>query len=564
MVWIYPCGFAIRISDLSDALDHNLAAKNRNSDDERLDSWKEVARYLKREVRTVQRWEKSEGLPIHRKHHDSLASVYAYKSELDQWWNSETENRISGAAPAAPARPMVAVLPLRNLSGDPAQEYFSDGMTEELIAQIGRMAPERLSVIGRSSAMKYKNSNKDAARIAAELGVNFILDGSVRRSADRVRITVELVRAKDRSQAWSESYDRELSDVLRLQTEVAQSAAQRILATVLARTASGRALDPEAYDEFLRGRFLWNRRNEKSLLSALTHMERAVRLDPSYAAAHAGLADCLGLLASIQIAAIAPLEAMPRAKAMAARALELDPNSSEAHASAAHVNLWFDWDFQSARRGFERALELNPGNVAARQWYAEYLAATEALDESIIELDRAQVIEPQSLILRAAVAGIRYFQRRYDECIALSRATLEMDPDFVLAYLNVGRAYVQNRNYRAAIEHLEHGFKLSGQSGAVAMTLGYGYAAARRAADAQRMLTVLHGRVRRRYVPAFYFAAIYAGLHDKDRAIEYLRKAYEERCDYLLHLNHEPAADPVRSDPRFDGQLPHATRTGTP
>jgi len=538
-----------------DGAAHKVGDHNRSPADEQLDSWKEIARYLNREVRTVQRWEKHEGLPVHRKRHDALASVYAYKSELDRWWHSDSHPGVAPTMLAVPGRPLVAVLPLRNLSHDPGQEYFNDGMTEELIAQIGRVAPGRLSVIGNSSAMKYKNSAKGFDRIAKELGVHFILDGSVRRASDRVRITVELVRVTDQSQAWSESFDRDLGDILKLQTEVAQAAAQQILATVLAPITS-RRVNPLAYDEFLRGRFLWNRRTEKNLSRALDHMQRAVQEDPDFAIAHAGLADCYALLASIQIGAVPPGDAMPRAKAAATRALEIDPTLSEAHASAGHVSLWFDWDFHAALRSFERALELNPGNAEARQWYAEYLAVNEQLNESIGELEKALAIEPLSLVLRAAIAGIRYFQHRYDECIALSRAMLEMDPEFILAHFNLGRAQVQKKHYRAAIEQLEHGFKLSGQSGGLAMTLGYAHAAAGHRRDAQKILDLLSVRAKRRYVPAFYLAAIYAGLRDANRAIAYLQKAREERCDYLLHLNHEPAADYLRSDPRFPAIIP--------
>jgi TolB-like protein/Flp pilus assembly protein TadD len=525
-----------------------------NRDDDRLDSWKEIAAHLKREVRTVQRWEKHEGLPIHRKRHDSLSSIYAFKSELDAWWrdgSADADQRMETRGPA------LAILPLRNLSADDSQEYFADGMTEELILQVGRAAPDRLSVIANASASMYKGSPKSPARIGAELGVRFLLSGSIRRAGNRVRTTVELVNAADQSQVWTESYDSDLSDILQLQTEVAHSVAERVLRTVIPSAPSVPApIEAKAYDHYLRARYLWNRRTEKDITRALDHFQSAIALAPTYAAAHAGLADCFSLLGSIQFAALPPREVMPKAKAAAARALELDPKLANAHTSAAIVSLFYDWDFEAARKLFERAIELSPGYVTARQWYAEYLATCERLDDALDELKRAQAVDPLSLVTRAAIEATYYFQRRHDEVIELASATLEMDPRFALSYFQLGRAYVQKGNFRRAITELDRAYKMSNESPGFGMMLGYASALAGRRSRAQEMLDSLGRRAKRGYIPAFYFAAIYAGLRDTERAISYLRKARDERCDYLLHLHHEPAADSVRSDPRFDELVP--------
>jgi tetratricopeptide (TPR) repeat protein len=315
-------------------------------------------------------------------------------------------------------------------------------------------------------------------------------------------------------------------------------------------------IEARAHDHYLRARFLWNRRNEADIGRALDHFQRAIALAPSYAAAHAGLADCFSLLGSIQFAAMPPREVMPKAKAAAARALELDKGLAHAHTSAAIVSLFYDWDFEAARKLFERALELNPGYATAHQWYAEYLATCERLDDSLAELRRAQALDPLSLAIRSAIEATYYFQRRYDEVVELANATLEMDPRFALSYFQLGRAYVQQGNYRRAITELDRAYKLSGERAGFGMMLGYANAVAGRRRRAQEMLDSLERRAKRGYVPAFYFAEIYGGLRDTERAILYLRKAREERCDYLLHLHHEPAADPVRADPRFDELVP--------
>ena len=296
-----------------------LSDSTRSSGDDRLDSWKEIAAHLKREIRTVQRWEKREGLPVHRKRHDSLASIYAYKSELDRWWHEGRESGALSPAPVDARAPMLAVLPMRDLSAEAGQNYFADGVTEELISQIGRAAPGRLSVIASATAMHYKDSSKSPARIAAELKVRFLLSGSVRRAGDRIRTTVELMNAADQSQAWIETYDGNLNDILQLQTDIAHAVAERVLQTVLPPSTGGR-VHPEAYDQYMRARYLWNRRSEPDLMRALDHFQDAIDRDPSFALPHTGLADCYSLLSSVQFAAMPPRQAMPKARTAASGA----------------------------------------------------------------------------------------------------------------------------------------------------------------------------------------------------------------------------------------------------
>jgi TolB-like protein len=493
--------------------------------DRRFNSWKEIASHFNRDVRTVQRWEKEEGLPVHRKVHSKLSSIFAYESELGVWWDRghTFESAVTEPHTEGTQRPMLVVLPLRNLSGDPEQEYFSDGFSEELIGHLSRIDPENLGVIARGSAMKYKQSPRGIDQIARQLGARYVLEGSVRRDRGRVRIAVALIVAAEQSNLWTASYDRDLSDILALQTEVAIAVASEIVAKVSsverARDARVAKVNPEAYNAYLLGRYFWNRRTVDGIHRAITHFEESIACDPSYAAAHAGLADCLALLASVRLGMLAPNDAMPRAKAAATRAVELNPMLAEAHAALGYSALWYDWDWPAAERRLKRALELNPTYASARQWYSYYLYTTDRLDEAIAELKRALEIDPLSLQLRTTLSSLLYFERQYEVVIAQSKIALAMEPTLVLAYFNLGRAYSHSNMHRDAI------------------------------ADLARL-------ARKTYVPSFYTGAIYTGLREKDRAFYWLRRAYVERCDYMVHLPKEPATDPLRSDPRFDALVP--------
>jgi TolB-like protein len=384
----------------------------------RLDSWKEIASHFQRDVRTVQRWEREEGLPVHRKLHSRLASIYAYEAELDAWWN---RGQISAGPPPSAASvktPMLAVLPLSNLSGDPDQEYFSHGLTEEFIAQLSRLAPERLGVIARHTAMQYKRSGKGLNQIARELGVKYFLDGSVRRDQGRVRITVALINAAQQNNLWTRSYDRDLSDILALQTEVARSIANEIAVgvSIAERAPAGHAaaVDPDAYNAYLRGRYFWNRRSVEGVRRAMRCFEETIKGDPGYAPAHAGLADCYALLASVRLGMLAPNDSLPKAKSAAQRAIELDPMLGEGHASLGYIQLWYDWDWPAAERSLKRALELNPAYAPARQWYSYYLETVDRREETIGEIKRALELDPLSLRLRTTLASLLYFERQYD------------------------------------------------------------------------------------------------------------------------------------------------------
>jgi TolB-like protein/Tfp pilus assembly protein PilF len=532
-----------------------------DNSDQRLDSWKSIAAYLKRDKRTIQRWE-HEGLPIHRKLHDKLSSVFAYRSELDKWWEG-SRNPSAAAQPehSLPRRPLLAVLPLRNLSGNSDEEFFSDGLTEELISQLSRINPAELGVIARGSTMKYKGSAADVNRIARELGAAYLLDGSVRRSNNRVRIAVQLIEVSDSGHLWADSYDRDLSDILQLQDEVGAAVTSQIAGQLVTRKQGGlhgRRLAPAAYEAYLRGRVLWSQRSNSALTRAVDFFEQSISIDSSYAPAYAGLADSYTSLASMAHGEFKPSEAMPKAKTAASRALELEPRLAEANASLALIELFYGWDWPRAAALFERALKLNAGYGTDRQWYAEYLGSAGRIAEALRELLTAQELDPLSLAISGAVASIHYLNRNYDEAIALSRRTLETEPGFVLATLNLARAYEQKRMYRQAIGQLTEARERHPDSTTLLMALGRAFASSGKVREARQILTSLKRLGRKRYVPAFHFAAIHAALGESEQTFTWLQRAREERCDYLVYLDQEPAADKIRHDPRYAAIVPHA------
>jgi TolB-like protein/Flp pilus assembly protein TadD len=538
------------------------SGENARNGGKRFNSWKEIAAHLGKDVRTVQRWEKNEGLPIHRKPHSKLSSVYAYEAELDAWWRKGTHpssDVLSDRSAETKRHPRLLVLPLRNLSGDPGQDYFSEGMTEELIGEIGRIDPNRLRVIAHTSAMRYKAATKGIAQIAREAGVDYVLEGSVRRDGNRVRISVALIRPAEQTATWSQAYDRDLRDVLEVQAEVARAVAGEVTRRISAAERDGaRPIDPEAYTAYLQGRFLWNRRTEDGIMRAIRFFEEATARHDGYALAYAGLADCYATLSYIHIGALCPVEAMPKAIAAARAALALDADLGEAHASLGAAQFWYEWDWNAAGNSFERALELNPSYASAHQWYAGYLQTLDQIDECIAEYARAIEVDPLSMVVWAARAGSLYLERQYDRVVAESRRVLELDSAFVLAYFNLGRSLTQQGQHREAIAQLKRAYQLSGESPAMTMQLGYAYAMAGKKTEAKGMLDALARRARKQYVPAFYSAAIHAGLRDVKQALTWLRKAHDERCDYMVHLSKEPAADLLRNEPEFIAMLPRS------
>ncbi len=451
----------------------------------------------------------------------------------------------------------LAVLPLENLPGDKTQDYFAEGMTEALIAELAGI--RELRVPSRTSVMFYKGKTKPLPQIARELNVDAVVEGSVLRSGDRVRITVNLLHGPRDQALWANSYERYLGDVLALQREVAKAIARQIRITLTpqqeARLATAPKVDPGSYDAYLRGRYHWNKRTIEELKKSVQYFEQAIALDSNYALPYAGLSDAYGLLAAAGYTALRPREALPKAKEAALKALHLDSSLAEAHASLAYVKWVYEWDWAGAESGFRRAIELNPRYATAHQWYAEYLATMGRLDEAVAEIQRAREAEPLSLIVNTAVAEILYLAKRYDQAIEQCQKTLELEPNFSLAHFHLGRAYLQKGMYAEAISAFQRARSLSGHGPGMLMVLGHAYARAGKRAEALKALDELKELSKRRYVPAIYIAAIYAGLDEKDQALSWLDKAYEERSDYLVYLKVDPMADSLRASSRFQALL---------
>lgn len=444
---------------------------------------------------------------------------------------------------------MLVVLPFENLSGDPQQEFFSDGLTEEMIAQLGQLNPQALGVIARTSAMRYKTAPKDVAQIGRELNVEYLLEGSVRREGDRIRVTAQLIQVSDRTHLWAQTYEREAASLLAIQRDVAD---QVIAALKLQLLPGQRAAwthqlrdDPAAHEAYLQGRHLWNQRNPDSVQKAVLYFEEAIRRDPSYARAYVGLSDCYNLLASYSV--LPANVANAKAKAAATRALELDPALAEAYASLGFSKLEYDWDWAGAQSAFEKAIQLDPNYATARQWYSLYLNALGRSEEAVAEAREALRLDPLSPIVALALGSRLYHARRFDEAIEQFRKTLELDPNFVLAHHNLGRAHLLKGEYPQAIETLETALRLSGDRPARRVALAYGYALAGRQADARS----LRRELEQSKAPSFPMALLSLSLGERQDALAFLEAAYQARHSDITLLKVEPLLDPLRDDPRF-------------
>ena len=438
----------------------------------------------------------------------------------------------------------LVVLPFENLSGDPTQEYFSDGITEEMTAQLARLHPERLAVIGRTSAMTYKSTTKTIDQIGGELAVQYVLEGSVRRAGDRVRVTAQLIKVGEQTQVWAETYDRDLHDILGVQAEVARAVANETNIQLSSQRqwqlAAVYTPKTEAHEAYLRGRYFWGKRTGEDVQKGLEYFQQAVTLDPGYAAAYAGLADSHILLGP-----------WTEARANAVKALAIDDTLAEAHTSLAQLKFISDWDWLGAEREFKRAIELDPNYAMAHHWYAGYLGAMGRMPEALAEAKRAQELEPLSLIISAGLGEAFCTAQQYDTGIAQLKKTLEMDPNFVPALVTLGSVYTQRGMFREAISMLEKATALSqGQQRAF---LGWSYARAGRKNDALKSL--------REFEKAGFqhedtdLALLYAELGENDKAFASLERAYQQREYDLLSIKALPEFDSLRSDPRFQDLL---------
>jgi TolB-like protein/DNA-binding winged helix-turn-helix (wHTH) protein len=443
----------------------------------------------------------------------------------------------------------LAVLPLENLSADPSQEYFSEGLTDELITELGQI--KALRVISRTSVMTYEKVRKPLPDIARELAVDAIVEGTVLRSGKRVRVTAQLIQAAADKHLWAESYESDLGDALAIQQKVARSIANEIKIELTQHEkmvlASPKRVNPESHEAYLKGRYFWNKRTADGLQKAIGYFNQAVDIDPTYAPAYSGLADSYALLGDWEYGVLAPREAYPKAKAAAAKALELNSELAEAHISLAFALDGFDWDFEAGEREFRRGLELNPGYATGHQWYAGHLTLLGNNSEAINEMKKAESLDPLSLIISADLAEDFFIAQRYEEGVDQIRKTMEMDPNFPMAHYQLGQSYLERRQYGQAVDEFRKAVALSGGNPACLSGLGYATAVSGEKSEAEAILNDLKNRPNAAGAPEM--AVVYAGLDQRDEAIAWLEKSYEAR--FNPGVLRRPMFDPLRSDARF-------------
>jgi len=568
--------------------------------EKRLDSWKEIAVYLNRDVTTVQRWEKREGMPVHRHVHDKRGSVYALPDELDGWIQSrkprsdepeiEPAAEIPLTAPSGQGRvatpkprlwfalavvfciclsaavwlafrhrttvtvepriQSLAVLPLRNLSRDPAQDYLADGITEALIGRLAGI--HNLRVISHTSVMRFKNPQVSVPEIARTFGVDAVVEGSVIKEGDHIRVTAQLIRGATDTHFWSETYDREMRDALTLESELAQSIAEKVEVTVTGeehqRLSAARPVAPEVYESYLKGRFILRQGNRARLEQSIPYFEVALNRDATFAPAYVGLAEAYTWLGTVS-SGVPPGATRPKVISFARKALAIDPSLAEAHVLLANV-LQEEWHWTEAEVEYRRALELNPNSAEAYQWFALWLVCQGRKDEAVTSIQRARALDPVG-VSGGSVAWILFQARRYEEAIRESSSALAIQPDNVVNLTTLGFALIANNKPAEAIPALEKAVSISSGSPAATGVLIRAYAHAGRRSDALRLLADLKRRRVTGYIPTGAFVNAYLGLGDKEQAFYWLEQAYKEQSNIMQFLKSHPYFDPIRNDPRF-------------
>ena len=480
-----------------------------------------------------------------RRGYKFLATVEAVESD------ASTAGQLQATGPDPKNIRSLSVLPLADLSGDPAQGYFADGMTEALITSLAKI--EKLRVISRTSVMQYRGTRKSLPRIARELNVDAVLEGSVLRSGERIRITAQLIHAPSDQHLWAESYERDFRDVLSLQDEIARQIAGQVRIMLTpeeqARLEGARPVDPQAHELLLKGRYHRNKRTEESVKKALTYFDHAIAIDSTWAEAYVGVADCYNMLG--YYCALSPQEAYSKSESASQKALQLDPSRAEAHAALGVVKRDYEWDWSGAEQRFQRAIELNPGCVEAYHWRGTLFGMQHRHAEALRDKEKALSMDPLSVIFRTDVGRLYYFERRYDAALEHYQAALEMDPHFFFVHIVLAQAYLQKGMFKPALSALRTAARLSNDSTFALARLAQGYAIAGEQEKARSLLKRLHGMTARKYVAPFEIALIHVALKDYDEAFSWLQKAFDQRAIWLGYLQVEPQLDPVRNDRRF-------------
>ncbi len=543
-------------------------------------------------------------MPVHRHMHKKQASIYAHKAEIDVWWNTGRQ-RLEPAEPIPASKPFrlwlltglagagvlalvafsaiglrerflgrrdgtppvihsLAVLPLENLSHDPEQEYFADGMTEALTTELAQISS--LKVISHTSAVQYKGTKKSLPQIAQELSVDAVVEGAVQRSGDKVEITVQLIQAPSDRHLWARSYERGLRDILALQREVAHAIADEIKAKLTppekVRLASARPVNSEAYQDYLEGHFLLWRQGEGDVRKGIAYFNRAIQKDPNYALAYAGIAECYIALGQPWAGALSPKETLPRAKAAASKALAIDESLGEAHSALAHVIELYDWDWQGAEKEYRRALELNPNDVMARFWFGEFLQVMGRNEEGFAQMRQAIALDPLNPNPAAELGAQFYTARQYDQARLAFQKVFELEPDNAWAHYGLGWVYSERRMYPEAIAEFVKSVNLSNRNdeGSLA-SLGKVLGDSGRKQEARKILKELKERSKHRYVSPYLIGLVQLGLGERNQAIASLEQGYTNRDQWMMYLKVEPGWDDLRLDPRFKDLL---RRVGLP
>ncbi|HKV64409.1 MAG TPA: tetratricopeptide repeat protein [Candidatus Acidoferrum sp.] len=600
----------------------------------KLDSWGEIASYLGREVRTVQRWERTESLPVHRHEHKKKSTVYAFANELDAWIKNRQpkddpeaddafarEQELSGtdspieiveppvAPPApsptpdpvkpppsagkrvvvaifalgilsaiilgvfrwlqptesAPQKVRIAVLPFTYVSGDAKPDYISEGLTDVIRTALGQLDPAHLGVIAATSSKIV--AGKPVTEIGRLLNVKYLLEGGVQHAGNQVRIDVQLIQVSDETHLWAQSFTRDLSDVLQVESDVSAAIARQVLATLpvppssqpqpLLRPGIAHAASPEiaqARHAYLKGKFAWGNRGD--LRSSIKFFEEAIQEDPSYAEAYAGLAGATAILGQVPNDGMPPGQAKPKARDAAQKALQLNPGLADAHAVLGNVAMSYDWDLATAEKELRRAIELDPNDPTPHEWYCHLLIVQGHNSEALVEVNHALDLDQLNPLFHSVLAETYYFGRNFDAAIEEALPVVKLHPGSLSAQFWLGSAYREKKMYPQAIETFqnarEQARKLTGsENPALLMAYGNTQALAGNATEARAVLQQLQQLAGSRFVPSLYPAAIHVGLGEADEAFRLLDLAYQERIDRLVYLNVDPMADPLRSDPRF-------------
>jgi len=562
---------------------------------DRLDSWKEISAYLKRSVRTVHRWESEEALPVHRHLHQSSGTVYAFKSELDTWWASrktqleaiaeppdealQTASRRRSASAltrwlivqgvivvvaamatlayrhkgvlANPTIRSLAVLPLQNLTGDPAQEYFADSMTDALITQLAQVG--ELRVISRTSVVRYKDAKTPLQTIAQELNVDGVVEGTVVRSGPRVRIDAQLIDARNDRHLWARSYERDLNDIMALQGEVAQAIAEAVVKKLSpkerARLAGSRPVDPEANHLLYQGLVAASRQSYEGFSDAITYFEKAIAKQPDSAGAYSGLSLCY-----IQFSFVGPLapeEFMPKAEGAARKALELDEGLAEPHAVLGIILYRYHWNWSAAETELRRALDLSPNYAEGHRMLAAFLVASGRSEEALAEAQHARELDPLSLQALLNLAAASRAAGHYDQAVEEYREALQKDPQRPRAHYQLGVTYVETGDLNEGLAELQAAAGLSQGNPHFLAYLGYADAVSGKRREAQEILNKLDNLSRQQYVTPFGIATIHMGLGEKEKALAWLERAYQAHDSELVGITTDHRLDPLHSDTHF-------------